>query len=110
MITVDDELAFIEQQLQENCNRPEFLLNNGDYAPFPFELGVQDDIKVELTELLNNPDADVEFYVRYDIMFPAPPVPGEGSLNSQPDINIPLVDGFIAVSYTHLTLPTICSV
>ena len=98
MITVDDELAIIEEQLQENCgNNFDYFIIGGDFSPLTLELGVQDDIKIELRDYLNNPNAEVDFYVRYDLLYPEPPnAPGDSS--SDPNMNIPLVDGFISGS------------
>ena len=97
MINVDDELAFIEEQLQENCgDNFDYFTLGGDFAGVTLELGVQDDIKIELRDYLINPNAEVDFYVRYDLMFPEPPVSSGGGLNSEPNMNIPLVDGFVS--------------
>ena len=97
MVSVSDELGNIQAELQENCNQSDFILNNEDFAALSLELGVQDDIKVELRDLLVNPAATgVDFYVRYDLIYPEPPSSNDSSSNSQPDMNIPLVDGFIS--------------
>ena len=105
MVQVDDELAFIEEQIQENCgDASDYLILGGtDFVPVELELGVQDEVKLDLRGFLLNTSANAEFYVRYDLLFPEPPNNGDAGPTADFDMDIPFIDGFI-INSTELVI------
>tara|TARA_B100000686_G_C16806904_1_gene992038 strand:- start:19196 stop:28231 length:9036 start_codon:yes stop_codon:yes gene_type:complete len=89
MITVEDVLGATQAEFEANCSNTELISVDQVETLLTFELGVVEDIYVDLREYLIEYNSDVDFYIRYDIMFPPMTDPDPANYS------MPIVDGFM---------------
>ena len=86
-IEVNDDLAAFEAEFQELCGDTSSFLNT-DHPATVIELGSREETKVDLSKYLLDKGANVDFYVRYDLLFP----PGTFD---DPNF-VPFIDGWVS--------------
>ena len=86
-IEVNDDLAAFEAEFQELCGDTSSFLNT-DHPAAIVELGSREETKVDLGKYLLDQGANVDFYVKYDLLFP----PGTFD---DPNF-VPFIDGWVS--------------